>query len=58
MESRAASHHAKQQRAVAFLTKLVRLQREVSELGRQLDRIEAEMRQALGSVRAERSEAS
>jgi hypothetical protein len=58
MESRATSPDAKQRRAVAFLTKLIRLQREVSELGHQLDRIESEMREALCSVKPDRSKVS
>jgi hypothetical protein len=41
---------------VAFLVGLIRLQREVRDVGRQLDRIEAEMRDALSEVARERFE--
>jgi hypothetical protein len=42
--------------AVAFITELIRLQSEVGELSRQLDRIEAEMRQALCDAARDRFE--
>jgi hypothetical protein len=40
--------------AVAFLAELIRLQREVHQVGQQLDRIEAEMRQAINELDCER----
>lgn len=43
--------------AVALLAELIRLQREVWAMNRQLDRIETEMRQALNDVARERFEA-
>lgn len=42
--------------AVAFLTELTRLQGEVDELSRHLERIESEMRQVLDAVACERFE--
>lgn len=42
--------------AVAFIAQLIRLQSEVGELNQQLDRIEAEMRQALTAAARERFE--
>jgi len=35
--------------AVAFLAQLIRLQREVRDVGRRLDRIESEMHEALNA---------
>jgi len=42
--------------AVAFVAQLIRLRREVSETGHQLDRIEAEFREALKERARERFE--
>jgi len=39
-----------------FMAELIRLHREVSEIGRQLDRVEVEMRQALHALAWERFE--
>jgi hypothetical protein len=44
--------------AVAFITQLIRLQRRVCRLSRQLDLLEAEMRQSLRDLARERYEAS
>ena len=42
--------------AAGFMAELIRLHREVSEIGRQLDRVEVEMRQALHALAWERFE--
>ena len=42
--------------AVAFLAELIRLQREVHQVGQQLDRIEVEMNQAVSEMDRERFE--
>ncbi len=44
------------QEAVAFLAELIWLQREVSEMNRQLDRIEIEMRTCINELDASRFE--
>lgn len=42
--------------AVAFIAQLIRLQRQVREISRQLDRIEVEMHEALNDASRERFE--
>ena len=42
--------------AVAFLAELIRLHREVQQVGQQLDRIEVEMNQAVSEMDRERFE--
>ena len=44
--------------AIAFIAELIRLQREVCEVGRQVDQIEAAMRQALNEYDRDRFEES
>jgi len=57
MHPLATKTKAERRHAVAFLAQLIRLQRQVNELGRQLERVEYEMHSAVNELGRQRFEA-
>lgn len=56
MHTLAAKAEHEHRRAIAFLAQLIRLQRQVVQMNRQLDRIEHEMRSCINELSRQRFE--
>jgi hypothetical protein len=56
MQTLAAKAEQERRQAIAFIAQLIRLQRQVSQMNRQLDEIEHDMRRAINELGRQRFE--
>ncbi len=56
MHTLAAKAEQERRQAIAFIAQLIRLQRQVSQMNRQLDRVEYEMRTCINELGRQRFE--